>query len=157
MRYLFLILTLTLIPADLPATLSTIVDDPWVGTWKMNIAKCKTDPQRPLNIKRRTDVRAREGEWITTKTEVESTDGRKATNEVRYKLDGHDYAGTAGNTIAVKLVALDELHFTFKREGQVVSTGVYKLAPDGWSYTATITGLDARGEPYTLVAVVEKQ
>lgn len=102
-------------------------------------------------------MRTCEGEWITTKSEVESTDGRKALSEVRYKRDGQDYAGTAGNTVAVKLVAPDELHFTFKREGKVVSTGVYKLAPDGLSYTATIQGLDVRGEPYTLIAVLEKQ
>lgn len=157
MKALFMLLCFTLISANFPPTLSIIDDDPWVGTWKLNVTTCKTDPQRPLNIKSRTDVRTRDGEWITLKTEVETTDGRKATNEVRFKRDGQDYAGTAGNTVAVKLVAPDELHFTFKREGKIVSTGVYKLAPDGQSYTATIKGLDARGEPSTLIAVLEKQ
>jgi hypothetical protein len=153
MKYLFLLLTLLLRPGGVPAT----TDDPWVGTWKMNVAKCKTDPTRPLNLKSRTDVRTRDGEWLTLRKEIESTDGRKATNEIRYKLDGQDYAGTAGNTIAGQCVGPDELHFTFKRDGQVVATAVYKLAPDGRCYTATIRGVDAKGEPYTLIAVMEKQ
>lgn len=144
-----LMLTLTTVPAR--------SDDPWIGTWKMNTAKSKTDPARPLNIRSRTDVSTCEGEWITTKSEVESTDGRKALSEVRYKLDGQDYLGSAGNTVAGTRVGSEELHFTFKREGKVVSTGVYKLAPHGQSYTATIKGLDAKGEPYTLIAVAEKQ
>jgi hypothetical protein len=158
MKDLFLLLALTLALANTRSPAAPVgTDDPWVGTWKMILAKSKTDPERPLNIKSRTDARTRDGDWITTKTEVESTDGRKATNEVRYKLDGQDYLGSAGNTVAVTCVGPNELHFTFKRDGKVVSTGVYKLAPDGRSYTATLKGLDAKGEPYTFVAVMEKQ
>lgn len=155
MKSLFLLLILLPWHADVPVNFAA--DDPWVGTWKMNVAKSKSDPARPLTIKSLTDVRTREGEWIVLKKEVESTDGRKAINEIRYKLDGQDYAGTAGNTIAGQRVGADELHFTFKREGKVVATSVYKLAPDGCSYTTITKGIDAKGEPCTFVAVMERQ
>jgi hypothetical protein len=93
---------------------------PHTGKWKMNPAKSDFG-ETTMAV---ADLGSGEMQF--------STEGQS----YKFKLDGKDYPGLFGQTAAWKQIDSTTWEETDKLNGKVLSTGTYKLSPDGKSLTA---------------------
>ncbi len=132
------------------------VPDPWIGSWKMNLARSKYESG--VMPKSRT------------LTFEEIPGGMKATSdlldemgavhiEFTAKYDGKDVPMRGpfqGNTIAVTRRDSYTFETTQKANGKVSLTTRFAVSRDGKTLTGTSSGLDPDGVKFTNVAVYDK-
>jgi hypothetical protein len=122
--------------------------EPYLGTWKANVAKSKYSPGPAP--KSHVATYTKDGEWVVLKTDTVAADGQTVSASNRYKRDGKEYpfdGPTVGKgTIAVKAIGD---HITV-----MVHTVVSK---DGKTRTQTSTGTNADGKKLHNTVVFEKQ
>ena len=94
---------------------------PHTGKWKMNPAK--------------SDF----GETTITVADLGSGEMQFTASgqSYKFKMDGKEYPGLFGQTSAWKQIDASTWEETDRLNGKVLATGIYKLAPDGKSLTAT--------------------
>jgi hypothetical protein len=133
-------------------------NDPFVGTWTLNLEKSKYSPGPPPKSTVTTFEAAGKGYKATVKTEPASG----APQEWSYtsNLDGKD-APISGNnpnadTIAVKRIDANTLEVVYKKGGKVTTKQKSVVSADGKTRTVTTTGTDAQGQKVNNVAVYEK-
>jgi hypothetical protein len=107
-------------------------DLPWVGQWKINVAK--------------SDF----GEWTVTFAavgpgEMQWTEEGKTT---RFKMDGKDHPVPWGGTAAWKQIDASTWETVFKVKDTVVSTDVTRLSADGNTLTTTSKGTRPNGKAF---------
>ena len=133
--------------------------DPFVGTWRLNLAKSKYSPGPPPKSVTATYEAAGSGYKISVKTEPASG----PTGEWSYTtgLDGKDSPVTGNNpnadTMAVKRIDAHTLETVSKKGGKVTITAQNVVSADGKTRTNTQTGTDATGQKVYNVLVFEKQ
>jgi hypothetical protein len=140
-------------------------DDPFFGTWTLNVAKSKFDPGPP--VRSRTVTVEPAGDGVRWSIEQIDANGNPGTVVETLKFDGKDYPRTvagslggsrAGDTIALQRVDAYTLEETLKKDGQVVATLRQVVSRDGKERTATqMTGTNAAGQPIHNVLVFDKQ
>ncbi len=133
--------------------------DPFVGTWRLNVAKSKYTPgPTPKSVTSTYEV-AGKGYRVSVKNEP-------ATGAVQQYPDTTDLDGkdvpVAGNNpnadmIAVKRVDANTLETVNKKGGKVTTTQKNVVSADGKTRTVTTTGTDAQGQKVNNVGVFEKQ
>ena len=110
----------------------TAADLPWVGQWKINVAKSNF------------------GEWTVTYAavgpgEMQSTmDGMT----MKFKTDGKDYPDPWGGTAAWKQIDASSWEIVNKLKGKVLSTEVSRLAADGKTLTVVSKGTRPSGKAF---------
>lgn len=134
-------------------------NDPFLGTWKLNLAKSKYSPGPPPQSQ-------------TIKYEPWGNDGLKYTGEqvnaqgnqthtgYQAKYDGKDYpfTGTQNyDAIALKRIDAHTIEGPRKKNGKVVDTARRVVSPDGKTLTLTTKGTNAQGQPVNDVAVFDRQ
>jgi hypothetical protein len=134
-----------------------VAADPNMGTWKLNEAKSKLNPNGPRN---HTVIYAPAGDSV--KVTVDGTDpsGKPTHNEWTGKFDGKEYAVTGDATSDMRsYTRVDDhtLELTGKKGGQVTLTGRVVVSADGKTRTVTVNGTDAKGNKFTSTAVYDKQ
>jgi hypothetical protein len=133
--------------------------DPFVGTWRLSLAKSKYSPGPPPKSTTSTYEAAGEGYKISVKTEPAS--GPAQQWSVTSNLDGKDAPVTGNNPnadmIAVKRIDANTLEWVNKKGGKITTTQKNVVAADGKTRTVTTTGTDAQGQKVNNVAVYEKQ
>ena len=133
--------------------------DPFVGTWKLNIAKSKYSPGPGPKSQTSTYEAAGQGYKVTVKAEPAS--GPTQQWSYTSSLDGKDAAITGNNpnadTAVVKRIDALTLESVNKKGGKVTTTQRNVVAADGKTRTVTTTGTDAEGRKVNNVAVYEKQ
>jgi len=133
--------------------------DPFVGTWRLNLAKSKYSPGPPPKSTTSTYEAAGQGYKISVKTEPAS--GPVQQWSYTSNLDGKDMSVTGNNpnadTIAAKRIDANTLELVNKKGGKVTTTQRNVVAADGKTRTVTTTGTDAQGQKVNNVAVYEKQ
>jgi len=133
--------------------------DPFVGTWKLNVAKSKYTPGPAPKSSTSVYEAAGQGYKISVKTEPASGPVREWS--ITTNLDGKDAPVTGNNpnadTIAMKRVDANTLEMVSKKGGKVITTQKNVVAADGKTRTLTTTGTDEQGKPVNNVAVFEKQ
>jgi hypothetical protein len=138
-------------------------DDPFVGTWKLNLAKSKFDPGPP--VRSRTVTVEPAGDGVKWSIEQIDANGNPGTVVETLKFDGEDYPrivtgslGGGGDTIALQRIDAYTLEETLKKGGEVVATFRQVVSKDGKERTATqMTGTNAAGQPVHSVLVFDKQ
>ena len=133
--------------------------DPFVGTWKLNVAKSTYSPGPAPKSATSTYAAAGKGYKITVRSEPASGPAQEWT--YTSDLDGKD-APVSGNnpnadTVAVKRIDANTLESVGKKGGKVMTTQKNVVAPDGKTRTVTTTGTNAQGQKVNNVAVYEKQ
>jgi hypothetical protein len=143
------------------ASLLLGADDPFAGTWKLNLEKSKFPPSQP--------GRAIKEETLTI--EITSDDGTvtmKGTREdgsavlVKYStpLTGgpvkHDSPLPAGMTVTSKRPDQRTVEMVTTRDGKEVSTQRNTVSADGKTLRAASKALNAQGETVESLAVWEK-
>jgi hypothetical protein len=156
------LIAFVLVAALLPATFAQNQPlDPFVGTWKLNLAKSKFSPGPPPRSRTVTIEQAGNG-WKWTIDQVDAN-GNRSTIVETPKVDGKDYPGTGSpsvdhDTIAFKRIDAYTVEETLKKAGKVVATLRQVVSKDGKVRTATtMTGTNAGGQPVRDVLVLERQ
>ena len=138
-------------------------DNPFIGTWKLNLEKSKFDPG-PAVMSRVVRIEAA-GDAVKFSVDQVDADGKHATVVETPKLDGKDYPrrGTGGigpnfaDTIAFRRIDTYTMEETLKKAGKVVAAIRQVVSNDSKTRTATqIMGTNARGQAVHDVLVFDK-
>ena len=132
--------------------------DPFVGTWRLNVAKSKYNPGPAPKSITSTYEAAGKGYKISVKNE-------SATGTAEYSyttnLDGKDSPVTGNNpnadSIAVRRIDPSTLESVSKKGGKITVTQRNVISADGKTRTVTTTGNAPEGAKVNNVAVFEKQ
>ena len=132
--------------------------DPFIGTWKTNVAKSKSVPSQLKRIAI-TKIEAQGNSYKWTYDIVEAN-GRILHSEWSGKLDGKDYPVTgnpAVDTTARKKTGTNSYVYVSKKGGKIVSSGQVVVSKDGKTAINTNRQKNAKGQEWTSVAVSNKQ
>jgi hypothetical protein len=128
--------------------------DPWVGTWKLNVAKSK-------GVKSGSTVIESAGEGIKFTVDLVPVDGAASHWAFTANYDGKDYPVTGnspyGNAVSLTRVDARTLRITSKQDGKVTTTATIVVSEDGKTRTTTIKGTDVKGQPVNVESFYEKQ
>jgi len=133
---------------------------PFVGTWKLNVAKSKFEGSAAPKSQTRT-VTA-EGTGLKYAFEGEAADGSKFAYGFTSNLDGKDAAvsGTGmpggADTVALKKVNADKTEGVLKKDGKEIGTVKAEVSKDGKTTTVT-ANRKVDGKEIKAVSVYEKQ
>ena len=132
--------------------------DPFVGTWRLNVAKSKYTPGPVPKSVTSTYEAAGKGYKISVRNEPAA--GAVQQYSYSTNLDGADSPMTGNNpnadAIAVKRIDANTLEMVNKKGGKVTTTQRNVVSADGKTRTVTTTGTDAQGQKVNNVAVFEK-
>lgn len=132
-------------------------DSPQMGTWKLNEAKSKLDPNGPKN---NTVVYSATGDQMKVTVDGVDAKGKAIHSAWTGMFDGKDHPVTgnpAEDTRAYKKIDDRTLEFTAKKDGKVIISGKVVVATDGKSRTVTSGGTNAEGKKFENKAVYDKQ
>jgi len=139
-----IILTLTLATVALAA-------DPFVGTWKLNVAKSKsTDP----SLMPKSEITKNEGIDNGLKITIDGLDawGKAYHIETSAKYDGKDYPVTGDPNMdyfaqkKIDPITIDEVG---KKAGKEVWSGRSTVSKDGKMQTFRGKGMNSKGQEYS--------
>jgi hypothetical protein len=136
-------------------------DNPFVGTWKLNVAKSKYEPgPTPKSINRTV---AAEGQGAKYSSEGAAADGTAFAFSFSSNYDGKDspVIGTGmpggADSISLKRINSHKVQAILKRGGKESGTSVSEVSADGKVTTLTSKGTNPDGKRYHNVAVYDKQ
>jgi hypothetical protein len=134
--------------------------DPFLGTWKLNVAKSKFGAGPARKSETRIVVSTPTG----MKIDVDRTnaDGTNQQFEYTANLDGKSYPITGNgpygaDAISVNLSAPNTIASTLTKAGKVVATGTSVVSKDGKTLTISAKGTDEKGKTYSSISVYDKQ
>ena len=104
-------------------------DDPFMGKWKLDLAKSKMAGQK-------IEIRASSANGFTFKEDEHSD---------LIIADGLDHPTHYGDTMAITQMKPDTWSITYKREGKVVLNTTWKVSRDGKKLTWTGNGIRPNG------------
>jgi hypothetical protein len=136
-------------------------DNPFVGTWKLNVAKSKFEPGPAPKGQTRTVVA--EGEGAKYSFEGVRADGTPFSYSFTVNYDGKDYpiigTGAPGgaDTIAIKRVGTNKAEATLKRGGKEVGKSEAEVSKDEKVTTVKSKGKTPDGKEYSTNSVYDKQ
>ena len=136
--------------------------NPFVGTWKLNVAKSKFSPvvTTPKSV---TLTFQAQGDGVKASDNGVAGDGSPIALSFATNYDGKDSAisgagfPNGADTIAVKRIDANTTTTTGKKAGKVVYTSRLTVSKDGKVMTITAKGTDAKGKPTSATSVWDKQ
>jgi hypothetical protein len=135
--------------------------NPFLGTWKLNVAKSKYNPgPAPKSLTRTTEVQG-SGEKVTN--EGTAADGSRISYSYTLNYDGKDspISGTGtpsgGDAMNTKRIDSNTTEGTTKKAGNVLTTSRLVVSKDGKVLTLTAKGPNAKGQAVSNVLVFDKQ
>jgi len=139
------------------ATVSRAADNPFVGTWKLNLTKSYYTQRVP-----KTETWKIEAQENGQKDIFDGVDAYgKAYHVVASpKYDGRDYPVTGNpalDTVSLKKIDAKTIESLTKKGGKEVERGRIVLSRDGKTITSTDKGKDSSGKDYTNITVYDKQ
>jgi len=134
--------------------------DPWLGTWKLNIAKSKYDPGPPPRTPTTIKREAASGGAVKTTTDGINAQGSPTHTESTANYDGKDYpvkGSLSWDTSALKRIDAKTRVIINKKGGSVVRISRQTLSPDGKLITAVSVGINPQGQAYHDMVAYDKQ
>jgi hypothetical protein len=136
-------------------------NNPFIGTWKLNIAKSQySSGPAP---KTQTQTYEAHGNGMKVSSEGIAADGSRIAWSYTANFDGKDYpisgagAPNGADIVSIKRINTNTYEATFKKDHKVVGTGRDEISKDGKVKTVAATGTDANGQPVTRALVWDKQ
>jgi hypothetical protein len=132
--------------------------DPVVGTWKLNLPKSTFAGIPALKSQVRTYSQSAPN--ITLKMKTVSADGKEATTQATYKLNGKDYPSMGNldfDSLSGMRIDTNTAEFTLKRAGQPVGKIRRAVSSDGQTLTINFVLKDANGVQTSALTVFDKQ
>jgi hypothetical protein len=135
-------------------------DNPFLGTWKLNVAKSKGTPG--TMEKEATTVFEADGDKIKRTYTAIDADGKpvKMADSIPWDGKAHQVSGGEGMPpaiIAVKRINDRTVDVTVKVNGKIVAAGRSVISMDGKTMTESFKGEDPKGRKFDNVGVSEKQ
>jgi hypothetical protein len=131
-------------------------DNPFLGTWTLNVAKCKYtvgQPQKELTVTFKLD-----GERIKRTAIGFESDGTPIKEEDSRAWDGKYHAFDPPIIeVAVTRVGDRTLDVKVKQNGKLIDRSTMIVSPDGKTMTATRNGKDEQGRPFVGTDVFDKR
>jgi hypothetical protein len=132
-------------------------NDPWLGTWQLNLTKSKFNPGPPpksqtINIQGEGQNRKATGVGI-------DAEGKPTTFVQEFVVDGAPHSRMGSPIVDARAytgVDVYNINFNGMKAGKVVQTGTYAISPDGKTWTVTI-GTNANGRQINNIFVYDKQ
>ncbi len=161
MRIRSLVISATLITA-LVASLAVIAisaDNPFVGTWKLNVAKSKFNPPSSAYKSMVVKIEAQANGLKFAFNPVDA-EGKVSHVEDAPKFDGKDYPVTGDpntDTVSMKRIGDNGFEVVYKKGGKETNRTSVIISKDGKSSTATAKVKDAKGQELTSTSIYEKQ
>lgn len=135
--------------------------DPFVGTWKLNVAKSIFSlGQTPE--KEETVVISEQGDnRVVTDTEI-AGDGKPSSRRFMYPAKGGpvtDMEGAPRPGVSELRKRIDDrtMEQVTTRDGKVITTARYLLSKDGNAITVRRTGRNQAGQAFEAVRIYERQ
>src|SRR5258705_12951110 len=139
--------------------LSAQMNDPRIGTWKLNVAQSKYSPgPAPQSLMVKVEP-AGQGEKTTT--DFVNADGTRTSTEYTANFDGKN-APLTGSQFGADMVSLKRIDArtterTDKKGVKVVQVLTRVVSQDGKMMTVTTKGTNAQAQAMNNVGVFEKQ
>ena len=136
-------------------------DNPFLGTWKLNVAKSKAEGTMVPKSMTRTVTAA--GDKVTYSSEGVAADGSVLKYSFTVSYDGKDYpvtgTGMPGGADSIAIKRVDSHHVTsvLKKGGKEVGTAEAEVSKDGKTTTLKAKGTSADGKPTIATTVYDKQ
>jgi len=154
-----LILTLATIVvlALVPSGLLLAQNDPFLGTWKLNPAKCKFTAGAPP--KEETFTVQLVGDHDQMTANGTAADGSAISLKFEVPAKGGVGKILAGpfDGISAKMIDENAMKTSYMKGGKEIRTNQTTVSKDGKTMRVTIKGTDAQGKPAAGVLVFEKQ
>jgi hypothetical protein len=156
-RFLFFFVVITALAAG-PLMAQS---NPFIGTWKLNVAKSRFEPGPAPQSQTRTVVA--DGDGAKYSFEGVRADGSAISYSFTVKYDGKDYpitgSGAPGgaDSIAIKRVGDNKAEATLKKDGKEVGKSVVEVSKDGTVSTVKSKGKTPDGKDYSTDSVYDKQ
>jgi hypothetical protein len=130
--------------------------DPILGTWKLNVAKSKFDPNSVLTAATRTYTEA--SGLYTLEQKLVGADGKETSYTVHYR-DGKDEknTGPAIDATHAKKIDANTWDFDLKKDGKAVGHVHRVVSADGKTLTVHNTGTQISGVKGDQTLVFDKQ
>ena len=131
--------------------------DPFVGTWKLNVAKSKYNPPSSAFKSMIVKIEAQDNGLKFTFDSVDA-EGKVSRGEYAAKFDGKDYPVKGDPTtdmVSLKRIGDSGFEIVNKKGGKDTGRTRVVFAKDGKS--STVTTKDAKGQESTSVSIFEKQ
>lgn len=136
-------------------------DNPFLGTWKLNVAKSKIEPgPAPKSLTRTITA---QGSGAKYSFEGISADGTAIAYSFVTNYDGKDSAVTGSgapggaDTIALKRIDAHEIEGILKRGGKEIGKVTAEVSKDGKVATVKSKGKNPDGKDYSSDSVYDKQ
>jgi hypothetical protein len=136
-------------------------DNPFVGTWKLSLAKSKFEPGPAPKSQTRTVVAQGDGAKYTF--DGVAANGTPFSYSFTVKYDGKDYPVTGtgmpagADAIAIKLVGTNKAEAIQKKGGKEVAKAEAGVSKDGKVSTVKVTGKTMDGKDFHSESVYDKQ
>jgi N-acetylmuramoyl-L-alanine amidase CwlA len=154
---IILVLTMLTIPLILPPALPAQSQQPWFGTWSLNLAKSTADGE--ARFKRATSKIEAWQDGLKVTYDLVGVRGGVTHMEWTGKFDGKDYAVQGVDyvlTHAYTRVNDRSYQIIIKIDGVVTATATVVISPDGKTLTTLTTGKNAQGNTVQTTSVYER-
>ena len=132
--------------------------DPWLGTWKLNLAKSKYGP---VSLPKSLTVTVQEEGQNHKVTAVGiDAEGKPISSVVMWIYDGmpHPVTGTPNfDAIATTRVDAYTTIISRTKAGKLVRASIDVVSQDGKTHTGTTAGIEANGRQFNIINVYDKQ
>ena len=129
-----------------------------MGTWKLNVEKSKYSPgPAPKSFTVKIEPSGKGVKWAG---EGIGADGKPIAVEFTANYDGKDYpikGSAVADTVSLRRINALTTERTNKKAGKVVETQRRVIAKDGKSFTVTVKGTNAKGEPVNNLLLLERK
>ena len=132
--------------------------DPWFGTWQLNLAKSTTDSD--VRFKRATSKIEPWGDGLKVTYDLVGVRGGITHMEWTGKFDAKDYPVQGVDYVLTNAYSrVDERSYqiVIKTDGVVTATAKVTISADGKTLTTLTTGKNARGNTVETTTVYERQ
>ncbi len=154
-----LLVTIAALVIATPAMTQT--QDPWVGTWKLNLAKSMYEPANLAPNSQTIIQAAVPGGGSKITTDGADAQGKATHTETQTMFDGTSSmiagASDANTTRVYKRIDGRTYEYVQSVAGQVTTTVRTVVAADGKTRTITTAGKDAQGRTIHNVALYDRQ
>jgi|WetSurSiteA1Bulk_404760.scaffolds.fasta_scaffold14695_5 hypothetical protein len=135
--------------------------DPFVGTWKLNVAKSRFDPPSSALKSDLVKIAAQINGLKYTFDRVD-LEGKAIHIEYAAKFDGKDYPVTitgdrSVNTTSLRRIDANTIKSVNKINGKETERNRVVIAKDGKSSTVTTKVKNEKGQEFTTITIYEKQ
>ena len=141
------------------ATVAMAADDPFVGTWKLNLAKSKFNPPSSALKSDMVKIEAQDNGLKFTFDRVD-VEGKDIHIEQAPKFDGKDYpvkGAATGSTVSLRRIDANTFEQVEKKDGKEGARVLVVVSKNGRTSTATSKEKNEKGRDITSIILYDKQ